>query len=309
MTLLPTETLLKRTTSRCPVCHADAPAEVWKVGGPFKSRVVLRRTCAEHGLAEAVISSDARFYWLAQGDPKNACCGGNACSAEDGAVRGTLGRNAAAEPTRRGGEALHLPRADRDRPFVQSRLPDLLRRFAAEHEGRCRAARRPAGAHPGRDRAQGRHRDSAALRRRADAASAVLRAARVAACEPRHRLRFAQHERRARGDRRRVSRSAREDVSLRQVSALPAIRRRAGERPARAPRRGFARDAAPRDRALRRAEHPDHARDDGDARRTSRTCGRRSSLGSRIRTCAASRFSRCSAPAARRATPPRRRLR
>ncbi|HEV7404895.1 MAG TPA: radical SAM protein [Chthoniobacteraceae bacterium] len=100
MQLLPTETLLKRTTSRCPVCHADAPAEVWKVGGPFKSRVVLRRTCAEHGKAEAVISSDARFYWLAQGDPKNACCGGNACSAEDGAVRGTLGRNAAAEPAR-----------------------------------------------------------------------------------------------------------------------------------------------------------------------------------------------------------------
>ena len=83
MTLLPTETLLKRTTSRCPVCHADSPAEVWKTGGPFKSRVVLRRTCAEHGMAEAVISSDARFYWLAQGDPKNACCGGNACSAED----------------------------------------------------------------------------------------------------------------------------------------------------------------------------------------------------------------------------------
>ncbi len=38
---------------------------------------------------------DARFYWLAQGDPQNACCGGNACSAGDGAVRGTLGRNAA----------------------------------------------------------------------------------------------------------------------------------------------------------------------------------------------------------------------
>src|SRR4051812_2313244 len=97
--LLPTETLLKRTTSRCPSCHAAAPAEVWKVGGPFKSRVVLRRTCAEHGMAEAVISSDARFYWLAQGDPKNACCGGNACSAEDGAVRGTLGRNSVAETT------------------------------------------------------------------------------------------------------------------------------------------------------------------------------------------------------------------
>src|SRR4051812_3214101 len=109
ITLLPTETLLKRTASRCPICHAAAPAGVWKVGGPLKSRVVLRRTCAEHGTAEAVISSDARFYWLAQGDPKNACCGGNACSAEDGAVRGTLGRNSRAqrgpERVEGGGEA------------------------------------------------------------------------------------------------------------------------------------------------------------------------------------------------------------
>ena len=89
-----TESLLKRTTSRCPVCRATCPAEVWLVGGKEK-RVMLRRTCAEHGRAEACIASDARFYWLAQGDPRNQCCGGNACSASDGEVRGTLGRNAA----------------------------------------------------------------------------------------------------------------------------------------------------------------------------------------------------------------------
>ena len=94
--LFATETLLKRTTSRCPVCHADCPAEVWKVGGRERQRVMLRRRCAVHGEAEACISSDARFYWLAQGDPQNACCGGNACAASDGAVRGTLGRNAGA---------------------------------------------------------------------------------------------------------------------------------------------------------------------------------------------------------------------
>jgi uncharacterized radical SAM superfamily Fe-S cluster-containing enzyme len=87
------EQLLKRTQSRCPVCHAACPAEVWLVGAKEK-RVFLRRTCAEHGEAEVCISSDARFYWLAQGNPQNACCGGNACSASDGAVRGTLGRNA-----------------------------------------------------------------------------------------------------------------------------------------------------------------------------------------------------------------------
>ncbi len=89
------ETLLKRTKSRCPVCHAECPAEVWKVGDAKRQRVFLRRTCAEHGEEEVCIASDARFYWLAQGDPQNACCGGNACSAGDGVVRGTLGRNAA----------------------------------------------------------------------------------------------------------------------------------------------------------------------------------------------------------------------
>jgi uncharacterized radical SAM superfamily Fe-S cluster-containing enzyme len=40
------------------------------------------------------ISSRRPFYWLAQGDPQNACCGGGACSAGDGRVTGTLGRNA-----------------------------------------------------------------------------------------------------------------------------------------------------------------------------------------------------------------------
>jgi uncharacterized radical SAM superfamily Fe-S cluster-containing enzyme len=92
---LTSETLLKRTKSRCPVCHAECPAEVWTIGDAKKQRVFLRRTCAEHGEAQVCIASDARFYWLAQGDPQNACCGGNACSASDGAVRGTLGRNAA----------------------------------------------------------------------------------------------------------------------------------------------------------------------------------------------------------------------
>ncbi|MEP6669496.1 MAG: radical SAM protein [Chthoniobacter sp.] len=93
--LVLSETLLKRTQSRCPICHADCPAEVWKVGDAKQQRVMLRRRCVEHGEAEACIASDARFYWLAQGEPENACCGGNACAASDGAVRGTLGRNAA----------------------------------------------------------------------------------------------------------------------------------------------------------------------------------------------------------------------
>ncbi|MBL9127990.1 MAG: radical SAM protein, partial [Verrucomicrobiales bacterium] len=59
--------------------------------------MILRRTCDEHGTAETTIASDARFYWLSQGDPANASCGcsGGACRASDGATGGTLGRNAA----------------------------------------------------------------------------------------------------------------------------------------------------------------------------------------------------------------------
>jgi uncharacterized radical SAM superfamily Fe-S cluster-containing enzyme len=97
--------LLKRTMSRCTVCRAPCPAEVWRVGdGPAK--VFLKRTCPNHGEASVCIASDARFYWLAQGHPENAggCCSGAAeslgstgrptCCSADGARTGTLGRNA-----------------------------------------------------------------------------------------------------------------------------------------------------------------------------------------------------------------------
>src|SRR5450432_1656569 len=67
--------LLKRTTSRCPVCHVSCPAEVWRTGG-ISSKVILKRTCPEHGEASICIASDARFYWLAKGKSENACCGG-----------------------------------------------------------------------------------------------------------------------------------------------------------------------------------------------------------------------------------------
>src|SRR6185436_1491825 len=56
--------LLKRTTSRCPVCHASCPAEVWRVNarGGGAAQVFLQRTCPLHGEASACIASDARFY-------------------------------------------------------------------------------------------------------------------------------------------------------------------------------------------------------------------------------------------------------
>jgi len=106
-----TDELLKRTTSRCTICHAPVPAEVWRTG--FPSKVFLKRTCPEHGETSVCISSDARFYWLAKGRPENACCGGtlargtddsgdsgsrsphqNTCCSADGNNAGTLGRNA-----------------------------------------------------------------------------------------------------------------------------------------------------------------------------------------------------------------------
>ena len=98
-TLLPvlklTDELLKRTKSRCPVCHVPCPAEVWRTGG-IPAKVLLKRTCVEHGEVSVCIASDARFYWLAKGRTENESCGcspGLCCSA-DGSNTGTLGRNA-----------------------------------------------------------------------------------------------------------------------------------------------------------------------------------------------------------------------
>jgi 7,8-dihydro-6-hydroxymethylpterin dimethyltransferase len=116
--------LLKGTTSRCPVCQAACPAEVWRVDGP-PAKVFLRRWCTEHGEASICIASDARFYWLAKGKPENATRSlasaaatpygvirergalggsrdpgapveqfGHACCAATGRAAGTLGRNA-----------------------------------------------------------------------------------------------------------------------------------------------------------------------------------------------------------------------
>ena len=87
---------LKHTTSMCPECHTKLPAEVWKTTGN-PSRVYLTRTCPDHGETTTCISSDARFYWLASGNPRNACGPGCACSADPAGISGTLGRNASAE--------------------------------------------------------------------------------------------------------------------------------------------------------------------------------------------------------------------
>src|SRR5215207_4165024 len=93
--------LLKRTTSRCPVCWAPCPGEVWRTQEQ-PSKVYLQRTCPRHGEFSACLASDARFYWLAQGNRANSgCCGtgsaavsGASCCSADGSSVGTLGRNA-----------------------------------------------------------------------------------------------------------------------------------------------------------------------------------------------------------------------
>lgn len=88
--------LLKRTKSRCLVCHAECPAEVRRRLEDGVEKVFLTRSCLEHGAQTTCIASDARFYWLAQGDPENACCSpGTACCASTGEAAGTLGKNAA----------------------------------------------------------------------------------------------------------------------------------------------------------------------------------------------------------------------
>lgn len=87
--------VLKQTHGRCPVCHKSVQATVWLDPLPDSKlqRVMLTRTCPEHGETTNCISSDARFYWLSKGDPANAgeCCAGAASC--DG-VDGFLGSNA-----------------------------------------------------------------------------------------------------------------------------------------------------------------------------------------------------------------------
>src|SRR5438034_11435783 len=93
--IVPAEQLLKRTTSRCLVCHAACPAEVWRIDGR-PAKVFLKRTCLAHGEATVCIASDARSYWLAKGNPENGkgCCGSSACRASDGSTAATAGPTA-----------------------------------------------------------------------------------------------------------------------------------------------------------------------------------------------------------------------
>jgi uncharacterized radical SAM superfamily Fe-S cluster-containing enzyme len=93
----PTEEFIKNTTTRCPVCEESMSGTVVKVRLPDGShKVVMRRTCLEHGFQETLLSSDARFYWHAQGRPENrgSCGCGTSCSPVGGGRDAMLGSNA-----------------------------------------------------------------------------------------------------------------------------------------------------------------------------------------------------------------------
>ncbi len=78
---------LKDTTTRCTTCFKECPGEVWLAHIADKPNIVsMLHKCPEHGNQATLISSDARFYWLAQGDRQTY--------AAEGAGVGTLGGNA-----------------------------------------------------------------------------------------------------------------------------------------------------------------------------------------------------------------------
>lgn len=89
---LKVETLLKITKGRCPICHIACPAEIWRVEDS-PAQIFIRRVCSVDGQTENLLSSDARFYWLAQGNQSS--CETSCCCSADGSNTGTLGRNVA----------------------------------------------------------------------------------------------------------------------------------------------------------------------------------------------------------------------
>ncbi|MGQ0642563.1 MAG: radical SAM protein [Gemmatimonadaceae bacterium] len=61
--------MIRETTGVCPQCLERVPATVVERNG----RVFLRKTCRTHGEDEALIASDARFYWNATPTIGAAC--------------------------------------------------------------------------------------------------------------------------------------------------------------------------------------------------------------------------------------------
>jgi uncharacterized radical SAM superfamily Fe-S cluster-containing enzyme len=68
------KTILKRTRTLCPVCLKPVIGETYESEG----KVFLERTCPEHGIAVALVSSDRRHYYLRHEvphpPPAAGCC-------------------------------------------------------------------------------------------------------------------------------------------------------------------------------------------------------------------------------------------
>lgn len=92
--LQPGDALLKTTISLCPVCLGHVPAVVFE----RDSRVLMCKTCIQHGTTQAVLENDSSYYYLSNKDcwgrcyakdrvmdfPKaNSCCGGGGCCGEE----------------------------------------------------------------------------------------------------------------------------------------------------------------------------------------------------------------------------------
>ena len=85
---------IKSTSSLCPMCRRDIPAEVVERDG----RVYMHKRCPEHGEFEVLINSDASWYFPSVGaggasGGGGSCCGGTSCCGSDGVslTRGVSG--------------------------------------------------------------------------------------------------------------------------------------------------------------------------------------------------------------------------
>ncbi len=63
--------LIKRTASRCPQCLDKIPAAIHERDG----RVVMLKSCPDHGDFEVTLAADRRFYYLATGSRGQPSCG------------------------------------------------------------------------------------------------------------------------------------------------------------------------------------------------------------------------------------------
>ncbi|MFO0873606.1 MAG: radical SAM protein [Phycisphaerales bacterium] len=73
---------LKSTTSRCPRCHREIPADVIRRG----TEVWMAKSCPDHGRFEVRLTDDARRYHVSVGR-RDGGCGGGACGCEAPIVR------------------------------------------------------------------------------------------------------------------------------------------------------------------------------------------------------------------------------